>query len=232
MRAPFLRPPFLLAFQDMMIAPQKLRQKTPTALWRRTMAASATVATPPPPERISQTSTHVLADLLPIPSGKVLITDPCYEKEEVGKLLHYPDGALCNRILDCLPGKYQVRYTKELLEDEAAYAELVSLGIFHLDHKTVEPHEFLPPYVAVDGAALSFSDAHHKVPLRGLVHDGNEEVSVVNWHGTPVARCTTDDGGYPLLVGRDPEGRVVAAEVLFQWYGEEDEDHGEDYGDE
>ena len=179
------------------------------------------ITTSPAPEtyivrRIPDASRHYSLGTIPIRSGRVLITDPCCEKN-VGELLEYPDGSLCNRMLECVPGNYKVRYTMD------ADSEMASLGVFHPDFKTVEPNELIPPYLGVDGARLSFSDANHKAPLcEGKFYKGGQ-VTVIDWHGTPVASCTVDDGGYPLLVARNPEGRIVAAEVLFDFYEEDDE---------
>jgi hypothetical protein len=170
------------------------------------------VTTPPAPElykvrRIPDVSRHYVLWTIPIQSGRVLITDPGYE-EQVG----------CSRILECVSGNYEVLYTKDADE------YMMSLGIFHPDFKTVEPNELIPPYLSVDTARISFSDASHKVPLC----EGDfyfDQVAVVDWHGTPVAICDIGaDGGYPLLVARDSEGRIIAAEVLFESTVEDDDD--------
>ena len=123
--------------------------------------------------------------------------------------------------IEMRPRNYEVRYTKDAEE------YMISLGIFHPDFKTVVPNEFIPPYLAVDTARISFSDASHKVPLC----EGDfyvDQVAVLDWHGIPVAICNIGaDGGYPLLVARDSEGRIVAAEVLFESF-EGDEDDNDD----
>jgi hypothetical protein len=176
---------------------------------------------------IPGSTTHVLGTL-PIPSGRVLITDPGYEIM-VGELLKYPDGSLCNTILECVPGNYEVRYTKT----GQVYWNLDSLGIFHTDHKTVQPNEMTDCVLASDGASMSFSDANHKVPLFEFLKDHSvdrdrrlRDFGLVDWQGTRVAYCNRDGSGYPLLVARDPEGRIIAAEVLFE-YNEDYFDDGE-----
>jgi hypothetical protein len=43
----------------------------------------------------------------------------------------------------------------------------------------------------------------------------------VDWQGTRVGAYHNVDGsGYPLLVARDPEGKIIAVEVIFE-YNEE-----------
>jgi hypothetical protein len=73
---------------------------------------------------------------------------------------------------------------------------------------------------------MSFSDADHEAPLCEAELWEEKEVSLLDWHGTLVASCTSGngDGAYPLLVARDPEGWIIAAEVLFDWIEDDDDD--------
>lgn len=128
-----------------------------------------------------------------------------------------------------MPGNYEVRYTKTGQRTR----DLDSLGIFHFDHKTVQPNKMTDCVLASDGASMSFSDANHKVPLFEFSIDDSvfvdrrlRDFGLVDWQGTRVAYCNKDGSGYPLLVARDPEGRIVAAEVLFE-YNEDHFDDGE-----
>jgi hypothetical protein len=84
--------------------------------------------------------------------------------------------------------------------------------------------------VGVDGATLSFSDQVHKAPLNGLRQYCSSGLpdEIVVYDGDMVAVTTWDDGGYLLVVGRNEEGEIVAAEVLNVLSYPPDEDEEDD----
>ena len=135
---------------------------------------------------------------MPVRSGKLLVTDPCYERCLRGRLW-------CNAVVeDVLPHEaYQVRHCFEKYN-------FVSLSVYHPDYINAIPDEIAHDDIGVDSATISLSDVEHKFPLSGL--HGHSEV--VDWHGSKVAAVTCDDGGYILLVARNEEDKIVAVEVL------------------
>ena len=152
------------------------------------------------------TTTDILGTL-PIPSGQLLVTDPCYETR-VGERIWR------NAVVECVPhDAYQVR----MVTTNDEYNDVVSFGVFHPNYLDMVPNEVAHDNVGVDSATISFSDKDHKVPLcefKLFEHDSN----LVNWYGGKVAATVLDDGGYLLLVGRNEEDKVVAAEVLEPYF--------------
>lgn len=165
------------------------------------------------------TTTYILGDL-PLPSGQLLVTDPCYE-ETLGERIW------CNALIELLPhDAYQVRLVKESEQNENS-VDFVSFGVFHPDYTSVIPNEIAHDDIGVDSASISFSDANHTLSLEHYLHGNHDHhPGVYDWQGGRIATTWCDDGGYPLLVGRNEHDEIVAAEVVgyFEYDDEEDDD--------
>eukprot|EP00977_Amphora_coffeiformis_P009197 scaffold2095_cov166-Amphora_coffeaeformis.AAC.4 len=153
----------------------------------------------------------VVAGTIPIISGRLLISDPCYERNLGGRTRYMAE-------IEMVPNpNYEVRYT--------VYGnDLGFVGLYHPDYKDAIPDEVAFDEVGVDSATISFSDVDHKVALgenaewiEAMHEGGHSYCSVVDWHGLNVAFVTTDDGGYPVVVARNEDDKIIAAEVHFVW---------------
>ena len=153
------------------------------------------------------------AGTIPIPSGRLLISDPCYEKD-LGKRTRYMAE------IEMVPNlNYEVRYT-------VYDGDLGILGLYHPDHEDAIPDEVAFEDVGIDSATISLSDVDHKVALgkvgywKEMKNNADDRYcSVLDWHGSNVAFATADDGGYPVLVARNEDDKIIAAEIHFDWHG-------------
>jgi len=175
---------------------------------------------------IDEKTTQILGDL-PLPSGQVLVTDPCYE-------VTLGERIWCNAVIECVPhDSYQVRMVTE--GGEKYHGLFVSFGVYHPEYSDVIPNEIAHDNIGVDSASISFSDKSHKVCLHEYLEECHDiQPGVYDWQGGKIATTWCDDGGYLLLVGRNEEDKIVAAELMDPLYltCDHDDDEEDDDDDE
>lgn len=162
-------------------------------------------------------------------SNELLVTDPCYEK-----------GTWCSGDLEnVLPGIWQASVMR--LQDPDWGDRVAELVICHESIKDTDAEsidEWVPITVGVDSGQAGFFDPQFypngepgeygdKDTFYGRAceaTDNPHDWGIVDGHGV-VSQSGFGDGAYACYVTRDPQGRVIAAKIVFI----SDEDYEDDH---
>ena len=156
-----------------------------------------------------------------VKSGKLHISDPCYEYDENDKI--------CVLTLkDVLNGKYIAK-----ISIESKYNDVESLTIYHEKYSEVEPN-FLMGTIGVDsGQAGIFDLKYYEKNQGGEFGDLNsfyglacsltlskEQGGIMNYAGV-VSSSGCGDGEYEVYVGANDIGEIVSVKIIFIEHDEE-----------
>ena len=159
--------------------------------------------------------------LLPLGSFKVTgnkihVSDPCYD--------YHCSGAIT--IDNVLSGEY---FASIALYDMAAWGtRSACLSIRHTKHKNILPNICTDCVIGVDsGQAGFFDDAYYQQNQGGEFGDLNtffglacsltlskNRGGIMQDHGV-VSATGFGDGSYPLYIGKNADGKIVAASISF-----------------
>lgn len=155
-------------------------------------------------------------------SDRVIISDPCYDI-----------GTWCTGTLDnVLPGPYVVKYDM----NESFGLRVSALAVIHEDYTSSEYEweEIENAYIGVDSGECGIYDSKFFETIKSdkeidkKFYDISSnyqfpDVYVVN-ASCVVSRSGYGDGGYPLYVARNNEGKVIGISVQYIFDDEDDDD--------
>ena len=151
-----------------------------------------------------------------VTGNKIHISDPCNDYDSVGAA----------KIVNALPGKYLAKLTLYYLKNWGV--RVAKLSIWHEEHKNVSPNICTDCVITVDsGQAGFFDDDYYKENQGGDFGDtttlfglacsltlSKNRGGIVNNRGV-VSETGFGDGSYSLYVGKNNEGKIVSASIIF-----------------
>ena len=165
-------------------------------------------------------------------TDRIRVTDPCYTKD-----------TWCSGVLEnCLSGKWLV---EKVVSNEGMGDRVAEICIWHKNYiGDVDANEETDIDVGVDSGQAGFFDdslypegetgeygeldTFYGKICEGTLNDNYVGISNV---GFGVATSSGyGDGGYDCFIGRNEEGQIVAAKIVF--IGEEDEEDDYDWDEE
>ena len=151
-----------------------------------------------------------------VTGNKIHVSDPCCDY----------DSVCAAKIVNALLGKYLAKIT---LYDMATWGiRVANLSICHANHKNVIPNICTDCVIGVDsGQAGFFDDAYYQQNQGGEFGDLNtffglacsltlskNRGGIMQDHGV-VSATGFGDGSYPLYIGKNADGKIVAASISF-----------------
>lgn len=151
-----------------------------------------------------------------VSGNKIHVSDPCYD---------YPCSSAVT-IDNVLSGEYFASLT--LYDMENWGIRSTNLSIRHAKHKNIAPNICTDCLIGVDsGQAGFFDDAYYQQNQGGDFGDldtffglacsltlSNNRGGIMRDHGV-VSDTGFGDGSYPLYIGKNVDGKIVAASIIF-----------------
>ena len=151
-----------------------------------------------------------------VSGNKIHVSDPCYDYPCSGAVTI--DNVLSGEYLACLS-----------LYDMATWGiRSANLSIHHINHKNIVPNICADCLIGVDsGQAGFFDDAYYQQNQGGDFGDldtffglacsltlSNNRGGIMQDKGV-VSDTGFGDGSYPLYIGKNVDGKIVAASIIF-----------------
>lgn len=161
-----------------------------------------------------------------ITSDRIRVTDPCYEKE-----------VWCTGVLEnCVSGEW---FAERIVSNEGIWGNRVAeICIWNKDYiGKVDAYELTDFEVGVDSGQAGFFD-EDQYPngetgeygeldtFYGQVCDQTEGTDIANVGFGVATSSGFGDGGYECFIGKNDEGSIVAAKIVF--IGEDEYDFEDD----
>jgi hypothetical protein len=168
-------------------------------------------------------------------SGALMASDPCY----------VPGTWCARRIENVLNGTWRAEIMKSYSYDGPNRGRVHALEVVHKDFNGVYlgAGQEITADLGVDSGQMSFVDAHEYVKGHAAHPSGGEYDEELTFYGDACKKSLSDfsagilmfnigvvsrsgwgDGGYPLEIWRNGDGKVVKCKVTFI----DDEDNDED----
>lgn len=160
-----------------------------------------------------------------INSDKIRVTDPCYTKD-----------TWCAGVLEnCVSGEW---FAERIISNEGSWGNRVAeICIWNKDYiGEVDANELTDIDVGVDSGQAGFFDEDQYPDgetgeygqldtFYGQVCDQTEGTDIANVGFGVTTSSGFGDGGYNCYIGKNSEGKIVAAKIVFIGEEEDEEDY-------